>query len=209
MPASFNGLRTRGPRQHQNRSRRYFPTVLKSSEFLRKFSKSAQMAIDPTNRNSYAFGDFRVDSVERVLMRHGEQVPLTPKVFDLLLLLIENKGRVIEKEKLMKEVWPDTFVEEGNLTQNISVLRKILSHDGAKYIQTVPRRGYRFVGRIREVPDQSLLIEEHSLTRMVVEETHATDSPVTSTRPGWLRSSWRKIAMISAAALIGIAAVGI
>ena len=61
------------------------------------------MAIDPTNRNSYAFGDFRVDSVERVLMRHGEQVPLTPKVFDLLLLLVENKGRVIEKEKLMRE----------------------------------------------------------------------------------------------------------
>jgi Tol biopolymer transport system component/DNA-binding winged helix-turn-helix (wHTH) protein len=175
------------------------------------------MAIDPTNRSSYAFGNFRVDSVERVLMRHGEQVPLTPKVFDLLLLLVENNGRVIEKEKLMREIWPDTFVEEGNLTQNISVLRKILSRDGPQYIQTVPRRGYRFVGHVREIPGDGLLIEERSLTRVVVEETQpdrhsreparTVDSPPTINRPSSLH--WRKAALISALALVGIAALGL
>jgi len=83
------------------------------------------MSSSPTHRSSYEFGEFRIDRLDRVLMRDGELVPLTPKVFDLLLLLIENHGHVVGKERLMSEVWPDTFVEEGNLTQNISVLRKV------------------------------------------------------------------------------------
>jgi DNA-binding winged helix-turn-helix (wHTH) protein/TolB-like protein/Flp pilus assembly protein TadD len=133
------------------------------------------MAIDPTNPSSYSFGDFRLDTIERVLLRRGELVPLTAKVFDLLLLLVENHGHVVEKDRLMKEVWPDTFVEEGNLTQNISVLRKAIgnSHNGNQYIQTIPRRGYRFVGEVRVALSDSedLLIEEHLRARIVFSET--------------------------------------
>src|SRR6266436_7324989 len=122
-------------------------------------------------KDSYEFGNFKIDSVERVLLRAGEPVPLTQKIFDLLLLLVQNNGQVVEKNRLMSEIWPDAFVEEGNLTQNISVLRKALSEDGHDYIQTVPRRGYRFVGHVRGVVDESdLIIEEHSVARVVVDE---------------------------------------
>ncbi len=82
-----------------------------------------------------------------MLLREGESVALTSKLFDILLLLVENNGRVLEKERLMREVWPGTFVKEGNLTQNIPLLGKALTDDGHQYIQTVPRRGYRFVGQ--------------------------------------------------------------
>ena len=64
------------------------------------------------DKHSYNFGDFRVDSVERVLLRQGEPVALTPKLFDILLLLVENNGHVVEKDRLMNEIWPGTFVEE-------------------------------------------------------------------------------------------------
>lgn len=122
-------------------------------------------------RDFYEFGEFKIDTVERLLLRRGQPVPLTQKVFDLLLLLVQNSGHVVEKDRLMREVWPDAFVEEGNLTQNISVLRKLLRDEGHQYIQTVPRRGYRFVGHLREVmEDRELFIEEHSLARMVVDE---------------------------------------
>lgn len=126
----------------------------------------------------FEFGPFRIDAVERVLWREGECVPLTSKLFDILLLLVENNGHVVEKERLMQEVWPATFVEEGNLTQNISVLRKFLKDDRHQYIQTVPRRGYRFAGKVREVLDDGgdLIIESHSRSRVIVEE-HVTDLP--------------------------------
>ncbi|MCA1579541.1 MAG: winged helix-turn-helix domain-containing protein [Acidobacteria bacterium] len=99
------------------------------------------------DNRSYEFGRFRLNTAERVLLREGELVPLTPKVFDILLTLVENSGQVVSKENLMKRVWPDTFVEEGNLTQNISLLRKALGETpgGVQFIETVPRRGYRFV----------------------------------------------------------------
>jgi DNA-binding winged helix-turn-helix (wHTH) protein/Tol biopolymer transport system component len=124
-------------------------------------------------KDFFEFGSFTVDAVERVLLRNNQPVALTQKVFDLLLVLVRNSGHVVDKEKLMREIWPDSFVEEGNLTQNISLLRKVLNGDGHQYIQTVPRRGYRFVGHVRELGvESSLLIEEHSLARLVVEETH-------------------------------------
>ena len=99
---------------------------------------------------SYEFGRFRLNVAERVLWRGDDVVPLTPKVFDILLTLVENSGQVVSKDDLMKRVWPNTFVEEGNLTQNISLLRKALgeSPGGVQFIETVPRRGYRFVAEI-------------------------------------------------------------
>ncbi|HEV7744652.1 MAG TPA: winged helix-turn-helix domain-containing protein [Pyrinomonadaceae bacterium] len=98
----------------------------------------------------YEFGRFRVKSDERLLLRGEDLVPLTPKAFDILLTLLENNGRIVNKDDLMKKVWPNTFVEEGNLTQNVSLLRKALgeSANGPQFIETVPRRGYRFVAHV-------------------------------------------------------------
>jgi DNA-binding winged helix-turn-helix (wHTH) protein/TolB-like protein len=93
-------------------------------------------------RHFYEFGPFQIDVIERRLLRDGEPQHLTPKVFDILLKLAENNGHVLSKDELLQAVWPDTVVEENNLTQNISVLRKVLG-DGP-YIETVPRCGYRF-----------------------------------------------------------------
>lgn len=98
----------------------------------------------------YAFGAFRLDADERVLLGGGGVVPLTPKAFDTLLALVENSGHLLCKDELMKRVWPDSFVEENNLAQNISALRRALGEGrgGRKYIETVPRHGYRFVADV-------------------------------------------------------------
>ena len=79
----------------------------------------------------YIFGTFRIDVTERILRTEKASLPLTPKAFDLLLFLVENNGHVLDKEELMKQVWPDSFVEENNLAQNISTLRKVLGVEGA------------------------------------------------------------------------------
>lgn len=100
----------------------------------------------------YDFGPFRVDALERQLYRNGETVPLTPKTLDLLVLLVERHGQIVEKKTVMATVWPDTFVEESNLTQHVSRLRKALGNasDEDEYIETIPRRGYRFVAQVVE-----------------------------------------------------------
>lgn len=100
----------------------------------------------------YDFPPFRVDAGERVLLRDGKPVPLTLKAFETLLLLIENAGHIVEKEELMKAVWRGTAVEENNLSQSISALRKAFgqSAHGPSYIQTVARRGFRFVEPVEE-----------------------------------------------------------
>ncbi|MGZ4807706.1 MAG: winged helix-turn-helix domain-containing tetratricopeptide repeat protein [Thermoanaerobaculia bacterium] len=102
----------------------------------------------------YAFGRFRLDPLTRVLRRDGEVVPLKPKVFDTLLALVSAGGQSISKSQLMQTVWADTAVEENNLTQNISALRKIFGEqpDEHRYIVTVPGYGYRFVAPVAEVP---------------------------------------------------------
>src|SRR5947208_7416476 len=94
----------------------------------------------------YEFGPYILDGRERVLLRDRRPLPLAPKALETLLVLLRNSGHRIEKEQMMSEVWPATYVEEANLTQNISVLRKVLSDDGngSNYIETVTRRGYRF-----------------------------------------------------------------
>src|SRR2546425_5720637 len=108
-------------------------------------------------KTSYEFGPFRVDERERRLLRNGEVVPLTPKVFDILLVLIQNSGHILTKDEVMKLVWPDTAVEEGNIARNISTLRNALGERPreSKYIETVPWRGYRFVAGVKEVPAES------------------------------------------------------
>ena len=105
-------------------------------------------------RNLLAFGPFRIDPPRRLLLRDNNPVPLQPKAFDTLLALVQNSERVVLKEDLMKAVWPDTFVEESNLTQNIFVLRKTLEETPGerRYIVTVPGRGYRFAEHVWTIP---------------------------------------------------------
>lgn len=104
-------------------------------------------------KHLYKFDDFSVDVTERVLLRDGEIVPLTQKAFDVLLALVERSGQIVEKDVLILKVWPDSFVEEGNLTQNIYTLRKVFGQtpEGGGYIVTIPRRGYRFAASVREL----------------------------------------------------------
>src|SRR5262249_34704388 len=104
-------------------------------------------------KHIYEFGPFRLNEAEHLLLRDGEAVPLTPKAFDLLLALVERHGRLLEKEDLLKKVWPDTVVEEANLASNISQLRKALGdgENGHRYIETAPKRGYRFLAEVRKV----------------------------------------------------------
>src|SRR5215204_7232202 len=100
-----------------------------------------------TGGRTYAFGPFVLDAREGTLLREGRPVQLTPKAFETLVALVEQSGHCLGKEELMRRVWPDSFVEENNLSQNISHLRRALQADGAdafNYIETVPRRGYRF-----------------------------------------------------------------
>lgn len=106
------------------------------------------------DRDLYEFSRFRLDVVERLLQRDGAPVHLTPKVFDLLVALVENSGRLLEKEELMEMVWPDSYVEEGNINRNISTLRRALtgSAGSEEFIETVPKRGYRFIAPVRRVP---------------------------------------------------------
>src|SRR6267142_3550174 len=110
----------------------------------------------------YEFGRFRLDAAERVLLRDSEFVTLTPKVFDILLALVERGGHIVEKDDLMKRVWPDTFVEEGNLTQNVSLLRKALGENpgSPQFIETVARRGYRFVAEVTAGVDGALALSQ-------------------------------------------------
>ena len=103
-------------------------------------------------RHLYEFGPFRLDATERLLLRDEHHIPLTPKAFETLLVLVEHGGHVIDKDELMKKVWPNTFVEEVNLAKNVSSLRKILGAEQSEhYIETIPKRGYRFVAGVREV----------------------------------------------------------
>ncbi|HEY2963447.1 MAG TPA: winged helix-turn-helix domain-containing protein [Pyrinomonadaceae bacterium] len=104
-----------------------------------------------TNNACYEFGPYHLNVAERVLTRSGETIPLTPKASEILVLLVTNAGQLLEKDDLLREVWPDTFVEDSNLTQNIFTLRRALGDEraGPKYIETVTRRGYRFVASVK------------------------------------------------------------
>jgi len=107
----------------------------------------------PETKHFYEFGAFRLDSSEKVLSRDGETVSLTPKVFDTLEVFVENAGRLIEKDELMQKLWQDRFVEKSNLTYNVKMLRKALGDSASKpvFIETVPKRGYRFIAEVRRV----------------------------------------------------------
>jgi TolB-like protein len=108
--------------------------------------------VDDPELHIYEFDDFRIDPRARLLLRRGEPVPLTPRVFDTLLYLVQNHGKVLQKEELMTKIWPDAVVEENNLNQNVSTLRRVFgeSRGENRYIVTVPGHGYRFAAHVVE-----------------------------------------------------------
>lgn len=103
-------------------------------------------------KHLFGFGPFRLDAEERVLLREGQPVSLPPKDLETLLVLVEKAGHIVEKEEILEKVWAGVFVEEGNLSRRIFNLRQVLgdTEDGRNYIETIPRRGYRFVAAIQE-----------------------------------------------------------
>lgn len=121
----------------------------------------------------FEFDNFLLDSQQRLLFRDGEPLELTPKVFDVLLELVQNGGRVVEKKELMEKIWPDSFVEESNLTQQVSTLRKKLGQDSAqRYILTVPGRGYRFVAPLKSWDDDAVVtVQERVRSRIRIGDT--------------------------------------
>jgi DNA-binding winged helix-turn-helix (wHTH) protein/TolB-like protein len=117
--------------------------------------------ISVTPRELYAFGEFRLDATGRILVRNGVAIPLAPKQIDTLIVLVRARGAVVDRDQLMREVWPGTFVEEGGITRNISTLRKALDEAGTgqTFIETLPKRGYRFTAPVAIVPGTSTLTE--------------------------------------------------
>jgi pimeloyl-ACP methyl ester carboxylesterase/DNA-binding winged helix-turn-helix (wHTH) protein/class 3 adenylate cyclase len=125
----------------------------------------------------YGFDRFRLDARERLLFDGTRTVPLAPKVFDTLLLLVENAGRVLSKERMLKEIWEDSFVEENNLAQNISYLRRVLGETkDKKFIETVPKFGYRFIAPVQLIGNETETVTfERTQARILIREVAAEE----------------------------------
>ncbi len=151
-------------------------------------------------KHLYEFGRFRLNARERLLQRDGATVSLTPKAFDLLFVLVSRHGHLLEKEELFKAVWPDSFVEESNLSSNVALIRKVLGEgeNGLKFIETVPKRGYRFVAEVREASsasDDDFISEEA--------KPQAAAPPLASAPPA---SRWvRPVVFLAASVIVGVA----
>ena len=165
--------------------------------------------MDRQAKHLLVFGPFRMDLEERVLMRDQETITLSPKAFETLLVLVQHSERVVLKDDLMKTLWPDTFVEESNLSQHIFLLRKALgdrAHDPV-YIVTVPGRGYRFAQKVTELTeaDGDLIVHSRSVQRVTVEETESTqDNAVVASFARLRQRPWNWIVgTAGAVALLG------
>src|SRR5580692_10816417 len=175
-----------------------------------------------TGKDLYEFGPFRLDPSHRLLLRDDKPVPLQPKAFETLLVLVRNSEKVVLKDELLNAVWADTFVEESNLTQNIFVLRKALGDvdGGRRYIMTVPGRGYRFAETVRVIPDIEVNVPAANLPEVLdAARTHEMAMangaarpvvPRIAEPPGERRASWHShpIAVV-AVTVLALAAGGI
>ena len=165
----------------------------------------------------YEFGPFRMDPDKQVLFRDGQLISVTPKAFETLLVLVRRDREVVSKEELLKEIWPDSFVEEANLSQHISKLRKALGDtlEGERYIVTLPGRGYRFAVPVRTITDggEVLIAQMRSRAQIVIEEPApepVETQPAALPPPAHAKPKWRKWLLRSAiAAVIAIAALGL
>src|SRR5579859_2402028 len=130
----------------------------------------------------YEFGGFHLDPEERQLLHYGESVDLTPKALSLLVVFVENAGRLLSKERLKKELWPDTHVDDANLTVTVRTLRLALGNgsNGSRYIETVPREGYRFVAPVSKVEpaDQSAARPGSEVADSAVETPQMSGAPL-------------------------------
>jgi DNA-binding winged helix-turn-helix (wHTH) protein/tetratricopeptide (TPR) repeat protein len=161
---------------------------------------------------SYEFGPFRVDPDKQLLLRENQPVAITPKALETLLVLLRHGQEVVSKDALMKELWPDAFVEEANLTQNIFMLRKALGDTPEQrlYIVTLPGRGYRFAAEVRTVTQGGdLVIASHTRSEFILEQEESVSSrvlpaPGAQPRP---KVSWKYVAIGASLALLAIAAV--
>jgi TolB-like protein/DNA-binding winged helix-turn-helix (wHTH) protein/Flp pilus assembly protein TadD len=146
--------------------------------------------MQPTPAHLYEFGDFRLDTTKRLLQRlDGTTVPLTPRVFETLLYMVEHHDTVLDKERLMEAVWPDSIVEENNLSQNISTLRRIFGETPGSntYIVTVPGRGYRFVAEVSDRTDNgsvTVKAEQGTGTTLAENRTEAATANARRESPG-------------------------
>ncbi|MEJ7699706.1 MAG: transcriptional regulator [Pyrinomonadaceae bacterium] len=135
----------------------------------------------------YEFGDFRLDAAKRLLTKGvDEPLPLTPKVFDTLLYLVRHNGRVIGKDELMREIWTDSIVEENNLSQNISILRRVLGEKPGegRFIATVPGHGFRFVPEVREASEvSSFKFQVSSSVESEISNSESNDESPTKSAP--------------------------
>ena len=143
------------------------------------------MAIDEGARCIYTFGPFRLDPREQLLTCDGKAVSLAPKALEMLLLLVQNAGRLMEKDALLRQLWPQTFVEEGNLTKHVSVLRKALSEfsDSTEYLETVPKRGYRFVIQVAQALDPSPALAPLPLSAKTLQTSPSYAPPLAREAP--------------------------
>ncbi|HSI89422.1 MAG TPA: tetratricopeptide repeat protein [Pyrinomonadaceae bacterium] len=156
-------------------------------------------------KEDLAFGSFVLDTRERIVKRDGEMVPIPPKALGLLLTLIENRGQIVEKDRLIETIWPDTFVEEGNLTYTVRSLRKILGDDAERptYIETIPRRGYRFIAEVRPVSVQP---PTQAREIAITEDKTSVPPPTTQEIPHGSALMWnRTVAMVVFVILVGTA----
>src|SRR5215469_6615891 len=162
----------------------------------------------------YEFGPFRVDPGKEILLRAGEPVPLTPKTFQILLVLVRHSQEVVTKDDLMKAVWPDTFVEEANLSRNIFMLRKALGESlpDRRYIVTVPGQGYRLADSAHLVVEQELTIvaATRSKVQVQVKETRPWRWTTGPLNLRWLlrRAPTPRVAIPTFIFLLGIALLG-
>ena len=152
------------------------------------------------------FGPFCLDLKRPRLMRDGEMVALTPKALEVLSVLVQNNGRLVEKEVLIRQVWPDTFVEDGNLSVHIFALRKALAQasGGQSYIETIPRQGFRFTANVRPVDVNSgnVILERRRRSQVTIEETEIDEYVVEPRQLAGPSTSWKHQKWIRIAALV-------
>jgi DNA-binding winged helix-turn-helix (wHTH) protein/predicted Zn-dependent protease len=159
----------------------------------------------------YEFGPFRVDPDRQLLLRENQPVALTPKAFETLLILIRHHREMVSKDDLMKELWPDSFVEEANLSQNIFMLRKALGDtpEAHRYIVTIPGRGYRFATEVRTVArDGDVVIASHTRSQLVLERSIAVDDTVPALRAKPPHATNRTF-LVPIIALLALAAIAV
>jgi DNA-binding winged helix-turn-helix (wHTH) protein/TolB-like protein/Tfp pilus assembly protein PilF len=166
-------------------------------------------------KHIYQFGPFRLIPSERQLLRDNHPVSLTPKTFDLLVLLVENSGHLLEKEVLLKRIWPDSYVEEANLSVNMSALRRALGEgpEDHRYVETVPRHGYRFVAEVKERWENGAEIaatpgDGNTFAHVAGMESSASIAmPTTASRPPHSRRGWLLVAaglVVIAGSIVGL-----